>query len=73
MTEMTNPDPSDPPGPTAPTGSVDEGQSLLDAGALEPADGGPGTADDLAGPDALAPQDTSDPASQSGGRGEGAS
>jgi hypothetical protein len=54
MTEATNPSPSDPAGPTAPAGGLDEGQSILDA-------------------DALAYQDSSGPASRSGGRGEGAS
>lgn len=75
MTEMTNPGPSDPSGPTAPTGGPDEGQALLDAGALEQDDQGPRSPDSgLAREgDALAPQDASDPSSRSGGRAEGAS
>jgi len=75
MTEATNPSPSDPAGPTAPAGGLDEGQSILDAGALEEDDAGPRSPDaGLAGEsDALAYQDSSGPASRSGGPGEGAS
>lgn len=74
MTEMTNPSPDDPAGPTAPTGGIDVGQSMLDAGALEQDDNGPRSAGaGVAGvADALAPQDSSDPSMRSGGRGEGA-
>ncbi len=96
MTEMTNPTPSDPGGATAPTGGTQDGNSMLDGGALED-DGGLGAPDEasrvsstpphgdplgesLMDPDtgvategdALAPQDTTDPTTRSGGRGEGA-
>lgn len=98
MTETTNPSPSDPGGATAPTGGIGDGQSMLDAGALQddgsgltPANNPPGKdaatdrpsgslgeallSRDRGGAgdgDALAPQDTSDPSTTSGGRGEGA-
>lgn len=75
MTETTNPSPADPAGPTAPTGGLDEGQSLLDAGSVEEEDGGPRSPD--AGvareSDVLAPQDTADPSTRSASRGDGAS
>lgn len=35
MTETTNPGPSDPGGATAPTGGIEDGQSMLEGGALE--------------------------------------
>ncbi len=75
MTEATNPSPSDPAGPSAPTGGLDEGQSLLDAGSVEPADDGVrASGADVAGnSDALAPHDAGDPSTRSEGRGESAS
>ncbi len=74
MTETTKPGPVDPSGPTAPTGGLDEGQAMLDAGALDQDDAerpSPG-----AGPagksDAPAPQGSADPSTRSASRGEGA-